>query len=136
VLLLKSFCIHCGMYGIEELDPLVMQHFSIATFGDKPLSWLYKILGAQVVEDTYKGFFRNRPSYSNDTLLIYLNASLNPLLNEKLNRPIEWPTFRDMLEHCYAPLILADPKISDKLKREYLSRLERNKNRRISRMSY
>jgi hypothetical protein len=122
------------MYGMEQLDPLVKQHFSLATFGHHPLNWLYKILGAAVVEDTYKKFWTGdkNGSYSNDALLIYLNSAFNPLLSQELGRIWDYPTFRDMLEHCYTPLIMEDPMISDKLKREYLKKQEKKRKRRIS----
>jgi hypothetical protein len=120
------------MYGMEKLDPLVKQHFSLATFADKPLGWLYKILGHHIVEDGYKEFFNgHRASYSNDNLLMYLNATFNPLLNKKLGRPWDYPTFRDLLEHCYMPLIMADPKTAQKLKNEYMKK-QQGKRKRLS----
>jgi hypothetical protein len=121
------------MYGLENLDPLVKQHFNLATFSREPLGWLYKILGGGMVDELCKKFWlKSGSNPSNDEFLSYLNATFNPLLNKKLNRQWDYPTFRDMLEHCYAPMILNDPKVPEKLKKEFKEKQQRRSKRRMS----
>jgi hypothetical protein len=117
------------MYGMEELPPEVKKHFNIKTFSLEPLGWLHQILGYSVVDELYKKFWLKSTSHSDDALLDYLNATFNPLLNQKLNRQFDHPTFRDMLEHCYIPHVMKDPALSKKVKDEFLLRIQKRKKR-------
>jgi len=111
------------MYGIEELAPEVRKHFSVDTFGRDPLAWLYKLLGDAVVDDQFRKFWSStRDDYGDEALLQYLNATFNPLLNQKLNRPEDHPTFRDMLEHTYTPHVMKDPTLSKHVKDDFILR--------------
>ena len=109
------------MYGINDLSPEVRKHFNVTTFGLDPLKWLYKILGNIVVDEHYRKFWSaQQGDYGDEALLQYLNAVFNPLLNRKLRRPEEYPTFRDMLEHAYTSYVMKDPVLSKHLKDEFL----------------
>ena len=111
------------MYGIDDLAPEVKKHFNVGTFGLDPLAWLYKLLGRDVVEEHYKKFWSSkRENYGDNALLQYLNATFNPLLNQKLNRPEDHPTFRDMLEHAYTPHVMKDPTLSKHIKDDFILR--------------
>jgi hypothetical protein len=109
------------MYGIDELSPAVKKHFNLTTFGLDPLKWLYKILGNAVVDEHYRKFWSApQGDYGDEALLQYLNGVFNPLLNRKLKRPEETPTFRDMLEHAYTSYVMKDPMLSKHVKEEFL----------------
>ena len=111
------------MYGIDELAPEVKKQFNVGTFGLDPLAWLYKLLGRDVAEAHYKKFWSStRENYGDDALLQYLNATFNPLLNQKLKRPEDHPTFRDMLEHAYTPHVMKDPTLSKHVKDDFILR--------------
>jgi hypothetical protein len=120
------------MYGIEDLPQEVKKHFNLKTFSLDPLGWLYKILGANVVEEHYRKFWLSSNNQSNEALLMFLNATFNPLLNKKLNRQWDSPTFRDMLEHAYTPYVMKDPQLPKKVKDEFLLRQQRKKKRLIA----
>ena len=108
---------------MEELPPVVRKQFNVVTFSLHPLGWLNRILGSNVVEEHYKRFYLiSENDQSNDALLNYLNATFNPMLNQKLKRPWDYPTFRDMLEHAYTENVIKDSSLSDQEKDEFIKR--------------
>lgn len=87
--------------------------FNIHTFSIYVVPQLRRVLGAKDTISVLTSFWQRDRTAGSPELLQFGLTDLNLILNEKLNRPADHPTFGRMVEYALKDVIQKDPYCKD-----------------------